>query len=102
LNPNDENNVTGETVPVTVDGVTANIHEDYLREVVKEAYTHLSEAQLHMDNFKDLVESVKLKTGLKKGFVSKYLKARYKQKTKAEKETGKGFAVLDDILGDDE
>jgi dihydrodipicolinate synthase/N-acetylneuraminate lyase len=94
----DQNNVTSDAVGITVDGVTANISPELLREWVKEANGYLAEAEAQQDEFKGLVEAIKTSTGLKKGFISKYLKSRYKQKTKAEKELGKGFEKLDEVL----
>ena len=50
------------------------------------------------EELKELIDTIAKSTGLKKGFVKKYLKARYDEKTEAAVAEGKGFAALDEAL----
>jgi hypothetical protein len=78
------------------DGI-ANMQPEMLREYLKQSYEILTELDNLKEQFKGHVETVAAETTLKKGVVSKYLKARYKQATKVEKELGQVFDQLDSI-----
>lgn len=63
-----------------------------------EAFFHFNSLESAAEELKELIDTIAKTTGLKKGFVKKYLKARYLEKTEAAVAEGKGFAALDEAL----
>lgn len=94
----DANNVTGENITIKTSDGTASVNPELLRGYLKEGYDVLSQMDTLKDEFKDIVEAAADGTKLPKKIVSKYLKARYKASTKADKEVGDVFAKLDEVV----
>lgn len=94
----DDGNVTHEMIGIpTPDGVK-NIHPDAFKQYRQDAFEYLDAETAAKGNFKDLMETIEEVTEIPKGIMSKYLKAKYKAKTKEAKELGDAFEALDSVI----
>lgn len=78
------------------DGEIIEVDAKLLRAQITEANGYYGEIDKQKDLLKDLIETIAEQTGLTKGFVSKYLKARYDTKTEEASLAGKAFQALDE------
>lgn len=86
---------TSEMIGIpTPDGVK-NIHPDSLKQYQADAYDYLDEETTAKANFKDLMETIEDVTGIPKGIMTKYFKAKYKAKIKETQELAEAFEALD-------
>lgn len=86
------------TTIATKDG-TVKIDSALFQGYTDEAFEYLKEIATQAENFKSVVETVAETTGLKKAFVSKYLKARFEEKTKDAKDLGNLYEAIDKAVG---
>lgn len=63
-----------------------------------EAFGYLDTLEEAKGNLKEVIETLAESTGLTKGLVSKYLKARHAEKTADNIAEGKTFAALDEAV----
>lgn len=63
-----------------------------------EAFGYLDTLEEAKGALKEVIETLAESTGLKKGLISKYLKARHAEKTKDAIAEGKTFAELDEAV----
>lgn len=89
--------MTKQTI-VGPDGEHVEIDAALFKESRERAFDFLREEAEQKGNFKDEVETIAETTGLTKGFVSKYLKAKFKDETEAAKQLGDSFASLDEAV----
>lgn len=94
----DESNVTGDAITIRIGEETATVQPELLREWVEEANGYLGEQDAQKENLKGLVETIVESTKLPKKLVNKFLKARYKEATKAESQAGEVIAALDEAM----
>lgn len=88
--------MTQVTIP-TADG-NKDIDSALLAGYKDEAYGYFDALEEAKGNLDELLDTITETTGLKKGLVKKYLKARYDEKTEAAIAEGKTFAALDEAL----
>lgn len=78
----EQENVTQNQVGIpTAEGVK-NVNPELLKSWKDEAFTYLKAEAVEKAKFKDLVKTIADSTGIKKGIISKWLKARYEDKIK--------------------
>lgn len=94
MNQPDEN-VTGETIGVTIGGVTVNVDPKMLRAYKRESFDFLTEEANAKASFKKAVETMSETFGIEKGVLSKWLKAAFKAETKKTTELAQAFEQLD-------
>ena len=81
-----------------VNGVSVTIDSNVFLGYVKESNRILDEIEELKKDHKEVVEAVVESTNLDKKDVGKYLKAKYKEDTKAAKAQGDLFSTLDEIV----
>lgn len=81
----------------TPDGVK-NIHPDVLKGYRDEAFGYLKAETEAKASYKDVLEAIETTSGIKKGLISKWLKALYKAETDKAKALATTFQALDDAV----
>lgn len=90
-----EENVTSNSVGIpTAEGVK-NVDPELLKKYKDEGFEYLHNVEHNNTLFKELVETVSETTGIAKGDINKWLKARYKDKVKAQKQLSETMLALD-------
>lgn len=80
------------------DGTEIAVEPKLLKGYISESTKALTAEANAKAEFKATVETVAETTGLPKSLVSKYFKARFKDATEKDKETGEVFGTLDEAL----
>lgn len=92
---NDQDNTTANQIGIpTADGVK-NVDPELLKKYKDEAFEYLHNVEHNNTLFKELVETVNETTGISKGDIGKWLKARYADKVKAQKQLSETMEALD-------
>lgn len=86
------------TVSLTFKGQTVTVDSDLLAGYIKESNEHLEAINEANEQLKLIGEALEEKTGIKAGTIIKYIKARYKEKTKEATEIGEIFGAIDNAL----
>lgn len=86
------------TVTIDIDGETFNVDAELFREYRQRAFDELTNKNEADAKFKEEVETLAETTGIKKGLLSKYLKASHAAKTKALKAEVDSFEALDNVV----
>lgn len=88
------------TTVATIDTAegTITLNSDDMKDSNKESIRILSEIAALQEEFKEHVEAVAEKIGMKKGKLTKYFKARFNAQTKALTEQGEVFGKIDELL----
>jgi len=81
---------------VTIDSSNIEIDVALFNAYQQEAFLHLRTLEGAKEQLKEVVETMAETTGLPKTLLSKYLKAKYAEKTKELSEVGKCFEALDE------
>lgn len=81
-----------------VNGVSVTIDSAVFMGYVQESNRILDEIEELKKDFKEVVDAVVESTKLEKKHVNKYLKSKFKQKTKEPKAEGELFEALDEIV----
>lgn len=84
------------TKTVSIDGATIN--SDNLTKFLQRGISILAEAEAAKEDFKALVEEIEQDTKLEKKVISKWIKARYADKTKVVIAEGEAVAALNDAV----
>ena len=90
-----DGNATHEQIGIPTEDGVKNIPPDMLNQYRKDAFEALEKETKAKSEFKELVETVEEVTGIKKGVISKWFKARFKDETEKVSALGKTFEALD-------
>jgi hypothetical protein len=83
---------------VKIGDKTYEFDAEALGEYKDEAFKYLEAEARAKEDFKGSIDSAAEATGLPKKFISKYLKKKFKDETKAAKQEGDAFAAVDEAL----
>jgi hypothetical protein len=89
-------NATHEQIGIPTEDGVKNIHPDVLNQYRRDAFAALTQETKAKAEFKELVEAVEEATGIKKGVISKWFKASFKDETEKVSALGKTFEALDE------
>lgn len=90
-----QDNTTGSQVGIETEDGTKNVDPKLLTEYKNEAFEHLTAVKKATTLFKETVEVLSDKTGIKKNVLSKWLKTRFKDKVRAMKAETETVEALD-------
>lgn len=95
---NEEENTTGNQVGIPTEDGVKNVDPALLSAWKDEAFEYLHNMQHNKTLLKELVETMNEWTDIKKGTISKWLKARYEDKIKALSQVTETLEALDSAI----